>query len=242
LVFVLASCLFLYFCSLLLLKDNQWKSARARPRLPLREVLGHPALRALLLAAFLHSVAFGNYEEYSALHFQFLGATEFETSIILIIGITTEVFVFLLAPRFLNDRNAILFGLAAILIAGVRWLVMPELQSVEALMALQLTHGATFGLWYAASTQILGCAVPKEVRTSGQAFVTMSVSAGMGTGAILGGTLQESLGPGAAFRIVSGISCVAAIILIRSYREFRSLRPLGFNEETGEVRRQPQDY
>jgi PPP family 3-phenylpropionic acid transporter len=242
LVWVLVLCLISYLFITLQLRDNQWRSQHVRPRLPVREVLRHSALRSLLLAGFLHSVAFGNYEEFSALHFQAAGASELETSIILIIGIATEVLVFLLVPRFLSDRNAITMGLIAITVAGTRWMVMPEIKSVGALMLLQISHGITFGLWYTAATQIVGAAVPREVRTSGQALVAISITAGMGTGALFGGILQGSVGTANAFRIAASVSALSACVLLWSFKRLRNLKPLQFNAATGQVSQQNLTY
>lgn len=235
LVAVMAAFLLGYWFATLLLPDTQAAVHARRPRLRFRKALSHPALRALLIAGFLHSVAFGNYEEFSALHFRHAGASEFETSIILLIGIATEVVVFLLAPRYITDRNAVNFALCAVGIAGLRWLAMPGIEGAPALMGLQAAHGVTFGLWYAAATQIAGSAVPREVRTTGQALVAMSITAGMGAGAMLGGALQKSFGSPAAFATAASLSAIAFLVLAAAWSRFRNLEPFAFDPSTGEV-------
>ena len=225
-VWVMAGFMGTYSVMTFFLPDTQVRLERAHPKLPFRIAISHSPLLTVLLAGLLHSIAFGNYEEFSSLHFRDRQATDEQVSLILMVGIIVEVLVFVLAPRFITRTNAISFAIAAASISALRWFLMPHVHGVHQLMALQITHGASFGLWYASAIQLIAACVPAEVRTSGQALLACSITAGMGAGAAIGGVVQDRWGTDVAFHGAAALGCGAALLLIMRASRLRHVTPL----------------
>jgi len=70
-----------------------------------------------------------------------------------------------------------LTGLLATAFAGsaLRWLALSQAESAAAVVALQLLHGLTFGLFWSYSVEALSRLVPGPLRATGQALFTAVV-------------------------------------------------------------------
>ncbi|MAG57508.1 MAG: hypothetical protein CMJ83_14545 [Planctomycetes bacterium] len=224
---IMVAALALFHYSSWRIPDAQAASATTRPRLDLRAARRSAPLMALLAACFLHGVTFGNYEYFSALTFEELGATKLEVSMILVVGIVCEALVFAFSSKLLARFGPRRLCLAATLVTGVRWLLMPIVSTIPELVALQTTHAFTFALWYAPALHLTSRLVEPEVRTSGQSLLFLSLAAGSATGAFVGGNMRGEFGMTPAFLGAAVINGLAALVLLAAWRTFDDATPVG---------------
>ncbi len=73
-----------------------------------------------------------------------------------------------------------LTGLFATAFAGsaLRWLALSQAEGAAAVIALQLLHGLTFGLFWSCSVEAMSRLVPAPLRATGQALFTAVVFGG----------------------------------------------------------------
>ncbi len=90
-------------------------------------------------------------------------------------GVLAEIAVLLAFPR-LHGRWS-LRALFAVAFAGssLRWLLLSQAESAAAVIALQLFHGLTFGLFWSCSVEAMSRMVPAPLRATGQALFTAVV-------------------------------------------------------------------
>jgi PPP family 3-phenylpropionic acid transporter len=91
------------------------------------------------------------------------------------VGVLAEVAVLLLFPRLAGRWS--LAGLLATAFAGsaLRWLALSRAEGAAAVIALQLLHGLTFGLFWSCSVEAMSRLVPTPLRATGQALFTAVV-------------------------------------------------------------------
>jgi PPP family 3-phenylpropionic acid transporter len=90
-------------------------------------------------------------------------------------GVVAEVAVLLAYP--LLERRFPLRTLLAAAFAGsaLRWLLVSRAESAAALVALQLLHGLTFGVFWASAVNAMARFVPPALRATGQALFSAVV-------------------------------------------------------------------
>lgn len=90
-------------------------------------------------------------------------------------GVLAEIAVLLLFPRLAGRWS--LTGLFTVAFAGssLRWLLLSQAESAAAVIALQLFHGLTFGLFWSCSVEAMSRMVPAPLRATGQALFTAVV-------------------------------------------------------------------
>jgi PPP family 3-phenylpropionic acid transporter len=91
------------------------------------------------------------------------------TGLAMAAGVGAEVVALVLFPRF--ERRLGTRALLAIAFAGsaLRWALLARARGAPAIVALQLLHGLTFGVFWAASIRALSRLVPARLRATGQA-------------------------------------------------------------------------
>jgi PPP family 3-phenylpropionic acid transporter len=151
------------------------------PRPGLREVrtlLGDRALLALLLACALHWLACAPFHLFFGLLVRDRGLPSAVTGLGMGAGVAAEVAVLLWFPR-LEGRFR-LRSLLAVAFAGssLRWLLLSRAEGAAAVIALQLLHGLTFGLFWGSAVAALGRVVPPRLRSTGQALFSAVVFGG----------------------------------------------------------------
>jgi PPP family 3-phenylpropionic acid transporter len=111
------------------------------------------------------------------------------------VGVGAEVLALLSFPRFerrLADRALFAIAFAA---TALRWALLSQARGAGAVVALQLLHGFTFGLFWAASMRSLGALVPPALRATGQAlYAAVVFGGGNAVGYQLSGLGYDRLG------------------------------------------------
>ncbi len=200
------------------LPDTQIRAERGEPVqsfgfLKLRPVRG--ALGAQLLVG----ISFAPYEIFGSCYFEDIGLSNAAYGRLLAVGILSEVVVFAWAPRWLSHHSAYRLAGISVAVSALRWLLIVHFSTEIPLLVLQLTHGVSFGLWYASVLQLLAAYVSPENRTFGQACFGITLSAGYGLGGFLVGRVRGDWPAAWIFGSASGLVLLAGFLLLQSARQ-----------------------
>ncbi len=111
------------------------------------------------------------------------------------VGVAAEVAVLLAFPRLERRFSLRALFAAAFLATAVRWGLLSRAGSAEAIVALQLLHGFTFGLFWGSAMKALAEDVPPQLRATGQAlFSAVALGGGNAVGYFLSGVGYDRLG------------------------------------------------
>jgi PPP family 3-phenylpropionic acid transporter len=109
-------------------------------------------------------------------------------------------------------------------ISAIRWVATAQLTSPTALIAIQLLHGFSFGLFWGSALAWLAACVPPSLRATGQ---TLFTAATFGIGSIVGtlgaGAIYDASGGARAAFLVA--ACVELVVLALALGPARRLRP-----------------
>jgi PPP family 3-phenylpropionic acid transporter len=194
-----------------------------RPRLgDLRQLFASDRYRLLLMAAPLHWACCAPYNSFFGILLRDRHLPPVVLGVGFCIGVAGEMLIFVRFSRLralfdLDTMLAIAFGGSA-----VRWLLVAQLDSTAAMMALQLLHCLTYGLFWAAGVTVVGETAPPHLRATGQAFFVISV---VGVGNILGNLATGALydlggGAGHAF-LAAGFAELIPLALALTARRRR---------------------
>lgn len=158
-------------------------------------LLRRPALPLLLGACAVHWAACAPYHLLFGVYVRDRGLPADVTGLGTAAGVAAEIGVLLLFPRL--ERRLSLRGLLATSFLGsaVRWALLWRAEGAAAIVLLQLLHGLTFGLFWAAAMKGMAEVVPARLRATGQAlFSAVVFGAGNGLGFALSGAAYDRLG------------------------------------------------
>jgi PPP family 3-phenylpropionic acid transporter len=111
------------------------------------------------------------------------------------LGVAAEVLALFAFPVLSKRFSLRALFAAAYLLSALRWVLVARADGAAALSALQLFHGATFGLWWACAIESMRRLVPSRLRATGQAvFSAVVFGAGNLTGSFLSGIGYDHFG------------------------------------------------
>ncbi|MGD8483533.1 MAG: MFS transporter [Thioalkalispiraceae bacterium] len=179
---------------------------------PLRKVLMRPHVMGLLLVCFLMQASHGPYYTFYSIYMQ-----DYHYSLGMIgglwaIGVLAEVAVFMVMHRLVplfGLRNLLMLSLV---LAAIRWVVIGFLpENLTVMIFAQLLHAASFGVYHAASIQLIHQYFTGKHQGKGQAlYSSLSFGAGGALGSFLSGYTYDSLGPDIMF-YGAAFACVLAL-------------------------------
>jgi PPP family 3-phenylpropionic acid transporter len=147
-----------------------------RPRLP--EMLGLLRSRPLLLflaACAVHWAATAPFHLLFGVRVRDLGLPAGVTGLGMAVGVGAEVLA-LLAYQRVEGRLSLRAILAtSFAVSALRWLLLSRTTAVVPLVALQLLHAFTFGLFWGGAIQAMSRLVPSRLRATGQALLSAIV-------------------------------------------------------------------
>jgi PPP family 3-phenylpropionic acid transporter len=186
----------------------------------LRSLLRSPALAVLLGACAVHWMACAPYHLFFGVLVRDRGLPSGIAGVAMTAGVAAEILALLAFPRL--ERRASLRTLlaAAFLGSALRWLLTARAASAEALVALQLLHGLTFGLFWGAAMHGLAALVPSRLRATGQAlFSAVVFGLGNAVGYRASGRVYDAYGSAAPLfawaAALELVALAAALLLLR---------------------------
>lgn len=193
-------------------------AARASPA-PLAPILRDPALRALLAACFLMTVAHGPLYAFYSIYLADHGYAKSTIGVLWSIGVVAEIAVFWLQPRWALRFSMESVFAASLACAVLRFVMIGYgVESFALLAVAQVLHGASFGSYHVAALALVHRRFGEGAQARGQALYT-SVSYGAGgvVGALASGLAWESIGPAATFAAASLVA-LAGLLVSKSRR------------------------
>lgn len=181
----------------------------------LREALGfvrRPRLLLLFAGSAVYYVAHGSYDVYFGLQMEALGHGDAFVGVAWMVAVFAEIGLMLAAPRLLAGRSGEGFLVLAALASVLRWGLLASAESQPAILAAQLLHALTFGLWYLALVRYIQVRAPAAVRTTVQSVSQATHGLGRMIGYLVGGSLFESGGGQAVFQMAAGTALVAGLM------------------------------
>jgi len=202
------------------------------------QALRRPGVATFLAVAMLMQIGFGPYYVFFTL---FLGENGHGTDTIgalWALGVMAEIVLFLLAPQLLRRHTPMALILVCFVATALRWLataLFPE--SLPVLIAMQLLHALSFGVFHACCMQLVGMYFPGRLSAHGQALL-YAISSGIGgvIGAGLAGAAWKLGGGEACFILGATAAAVGFAVAMRLRVPVADAGPpLGAAEATGRV-------
>lgn len=190
-------------------------------------LLGDRRLALLLAATCLHWIACAPYHGTFSIHVTALGLPPSVVGTSAAAGVIAEIAVMLFYPRFAARLSPPLLLCLAFVASALRWAGMAWVERPEAIVALSLFHGMTFGAFYLASVGYVSQRVPDSLRASGQAlYVAVTFGLGGLIGYPLAGAGYDALGGHRLFSVGAGVELLAAALALGLARLSTAASPL----------------
>ncbi|HEX7065857.1 MAG TPA: MFS transporter [Bacillales bacterium] len=125
-----------------------------------------------------------------------------------------EVPIFLLLDRYLQLKPRVMAGVLAVVsfLFALRWMLMGIAVSPLQIVAIQLFHSITFGVYLYTGTQLCAKLVSETYQASGQSWYAMFWKGLSGILAgLVGGWLFSTLGPRGMYEIGSAVSLLGMV-------------------------------
>jgi len=203
---------------------GQSSDARPHERPHVRDVrlLLHDRRFLLLLAiAGLHWAALVPYHGFFGILLHDRGFPAQITSYAFFVGVAAEIGVFLMFSRLRKRFDLAHLLAAAFAVSALRWALFAYTHSGPLVVALQVCHGLTYGVFWAAAMAWIADCVPPKLRATGQVLFTMVIGVGSMLGLLIAGRLYDVTGgAGMAFSLAGIVELVplALVLLFLCFR------------------------
>jgi PPP family 3-phenylpropionic acid transporter len=180
----------------------------------LAKLLKTPAVLALLAVCLLMQMSHGPYYTFYTIYMEDHGYSRTLIGQLWGLGVFAEVLVFLWLPRLVPRIGLRLLLVSSLALACVRWwLVGYFAESLWIMVAAQVLHAATFGVYHASAIQLIHRYFIGRHQGRGQAlYSSLSFGAGGAVGSFYSGLTWDSLGPQVTFAIAAVIAFVAMLV------------------------------
>lgn len=180
------------------------------------DVLRRADVIALLAACACMSAAHGALYGFFSLHAEALGYSKTAIGALWTLGVLAEIGVFLAWPQLARRYSLRILLIASFLCAAVRFAAIGWGTHVLLLLvAAQLLHAATFGVFHAASVAAVHRLFTGRLQARGQTlYSSLSYGLGGGTGLLIAGWTWEALGPGLSFTLSAAFALAGAALVM----------------------------
>ena len=169
----------------------------AESHAPIARVLRQPAVAALLAACFLIQLSHGPYYAFYSIYLEDHGYSRTLIGQLWALGVVAEVVLFLMMHTLIHRYGLRALFLATFALTTLRWVLIglfPE--HLPVLLAAQLLHAASFGIYHAVAIQLIHRFFRGRHQGRGQAlYSSLSFGAGGAVGSLLAGYAWDGVGP-----------------------------------------------
>jgi PPP family 3-phenylpropionic acid transporter len=178
-------------------------------------LLRNRRLLFVLAICAVHWVACAPYHLLFGVLVRDLGLPSSVTGAGLAAGVLAEMLALLAFPALLRRFSIrALFG-AAFAVSAVRWALLSRTQGAPSLIALQLLHALSFGVFWACAVEAMQRTVPVRLRASGQAlFSALVFFGGNAVGYAASGAGYDRLGSAAPLYALAAAAEILALLLL----------------------------
>jgi len=169
------------------------------------------------ISGLLLQASFGPYNGFFALYLRDLAYPSYAVGLLISVGVVAEILVFIYAGKFFQVFTIKALLVFSVGISALRWYITAEWGDVALLMvACQLMHAFSFGLYHSASMQFIQSHFNVNQQNRGQALYIGGVfGIGGALGAYLTGVIWQAGGDGAqTFYYASAAAVVALIFML----------------------------
>ena len=179
------------------------------------QVLRRSDVRALLAACACMSAAHGALYGFFSLHAEALGYSKTAIGALWTLGVLAEIVVFLAWPQLARRLSLRVLLIASFVCAAARFAAIGWGTHVLVLLvAAQLLHAATFGVFHAASVAAVHRLFTGRLQARGQTlYSSLSYGVGGGIGLLAAGWTWETLGAGPSFTLSSAFALAGAALV-----------------------------
>jgi len=160
----------------------------------LRLLLADRRFLLLLVIAGLHWAALVPYHGFFGILLHDRGFPSRITSYAFFVGVAVEIIVFLTFARLRARWGRSHLLVATFAISTLRWWLVARVTSAPLMVALQVAHGFTFGVFWAAAMAWIADCVPPKLRATGQVLFMTVIGLGSMGGLIVAGKLYDATG------------------------------------------------
>ncbi|OQW92780.1 MAG: MFS transporter [Beggiatoa sp. IS2] len=187
----------------------------------IHQIIRRPAVFTLLFVCFLMQLSHGPYYTFYSIY---LEEHDYSRSVIgqlWALGVIAEVGAFLMMHHWLERFTLHALMTASLALSGLRWLMIGYGANwFVLLIAAQLLHAASFGLFHGVSVQFIRRHFPGRLQAQGQAlYSSLSFGAGGALGSFISGYTWENLGMEISYLLAAILCGIATIISWRWMRE-----------------------
>ncbi len=204
----------------LLTPDAPQRRGDASPAPPITQVLRQPAVLAFFIACFLNQAAHAPYYGFFSLYLETLGYSREFIGLMWGLGVAVEVGIFAFMHRLLPQFGSRRLLLAALAVAALRWQLIGHFaDDLPVLLFAQTLHAFTFGVFHAASIDLIQRFFPGALQGRGQAlYSSLSFGAGSAAGSLAAGYLWQGWGPTVMFDLAAILAALGWLVAWRSLR------------------------
>lgn len=197
-------------------------SAASKSLPPLRTLFKNPALTGFLLCSGLLQTTQAAHAAFLSIHIGNLGGSNSVVGLAWAIAATCEVPVWLYLARITRRVGAMPLLAISAFMYGIRWILVGLAPSAGVVLVLQVLQSCSFALFLPTAVVLVGELVPAELRTSGQALLTL-VNSGIATviGTLLAGRVVDLTSTSVLYRSAGVVALAAGLgflILLRRTR------------------------
>ncbi|MBC7249134.1 MAG: MFS transporter [Anaerolineae bacterium] len=179
-----------------------------------RVLLTNPHWILFLVIAFAGGSALAAINNYFFPYMKELGAKESMMGLALTIGTATEIPVLFFGDRLIKRFKSYGLLMLAMVITGIRLLLLAAAGTPDLALVIQLLNGLTFPAMWMAGVSYADESAPEGMKTTAQGlFGAMVFGFGMAIGGFIGGLLLESLS-GRGLYLVFGVAVLAIVVIV----------------------------
>lgn len=184
---------------------------------PLLRVLKQPTVLAFFAACALMQASHGPYYAFYSIYLDDFGYGRGLIGQLWALGVVSEVVLFLVMHRLFRHYPLRRLFLLSFALTAVRWvLVAFFVDQLPVLIAAQVLHAASFGIYHAVAIQLVHRFFTGRLQGRGQAlYSSLSFGAGGAAGSLAGGYLWDGLGGQSTYLVSALLSAVALLICWR---------------------------
>ncbi|PWV99669.1 PPP family 3-phenylpropionic acid transporter [Paenibacillus cellulosilyticus] len=188
------------------------------------KLLRKPNVVAFFTILLVISTAHRMYDGFLAVTLRQMGASDSLVGLGWMFSAFSEIPVFFLLGKYGHKFKELPLLFIASLLYGVRLLLIAELSEPWMVVATQLMHSITFGIFFSTALRYITQMIPDEYRSSGQAVFAIVWNGVSGVlSGLFGGIIYEMFGRETFYIIAAGLAGLAALGFIsKHYVETRN--------------------
>lgn len=205
------------FASSMALTQPQNTKLEASVAIRIRPFLTDKVALLFLVSNGLLQLSFGAYYGFFALYMRDLGYSGMQTGLLIALGVTVEVGIFLVAQRLIARFGVWRLMVFCLLATGLRWLLLGTLAEFFWLVFFsQFIHALSFGLNHSTSMHFIHHYFPAQIHGRIQAaYISLAFGLGGAIGNYLAGQLwQQGEGAMLTFSAAGACAAVGGVILL----------------------------